>query len=57
MTLELGEKVQSLMNELQELKSVRQWIHKQCYPVSFVEQKVAEYDKRIAEILKEIEEL
>lgn len=57
MNIELAEKVQSLMNELDELKSLRHGIWKAMLPENVVRQKVAEYDKRIAEIEKEIEQL
>ncbi len=57
MTIELAEKVQSLMNELDELKSLRHGIYKQCYPVDYRRQRIAEYDKRISVIEKEIKEL
>lgn len=57
MTLELAEKVQSLMNELDEVKSLRHGIFKSYYPKEVIKQKVAEYDKRIDEIQKEIEYL
>lgn len=45
------------MNELDELKSLRHGIWKAMLPENVVRQKVAEYDKRIAEIEKEIEQL
>lgn len=57
MTLQLAEKVQSLMNELHELESLRHGIWKAMLPEDVVRQRVAEYDKRIDEIQKEIEEL
>lgn len=57
MNIELAEKVQSLMNELDELKSLRHGIWKAMLPEDVVRQKVAEYDNRIAEIEKEIEQV
>lgn len=57
MNIELAEKVQSLMNELRELKSLRHGIWKAMLPEDVVRQKVTEYDNRIAEIEKEIESL
>jgi hypothetical protein len=57
MKIELAEKVQLLMEELHELKSLRHGIYKAMLPEDVVAQKVAEYDKRIEEIEKEIEKL
>ena len=57
MNIELAKKVQSLMNELHELKSMRHGIYKAMLPEGVVRQRVAEYDNRIAEIEKEIERL
>lgn len=57
MNIELAEKVQSLMSELHELKSLRHGIWEAMLPQDIVAQKVAEYDNRIAEIEKEIESL
>lgn len=57
MKIELAEKVQLLMNELHELKSMRHGIYKAMLPEDVVKQRVAEYDNRIAEIEKEIEGL
>lgn len=57
MKIELAERAQSLMNELDELKLLRHGIYKAMLPEDVVRQRVAEYDKRIAEIEKEIDEL
>ena len=57
MNIELAERVQSLMNELDELKSMRHGVWKAMLPEERVTQLVEEYDNRIVEIKKEIEEL
>ena len=57
MNIELAEKVQSLMNELDELKSMRHGVWEAMLPEERVTQLVEEYDNRIVEIKKEIEEL
>lgn len=57
MTLELAEKVQALMNNLKDWKSLLHDIHRRGWPEDVVRQKVAKYNKRIDEIKKEIEEL
>lgn len=57
MKIELAERAQLLMNELDELKQLRHGIYKAMLSEDVVRQRVAEYDKRINEIQKEIEEL
>jgi len=57
MDIELAEKAWSLIEELHELESYRHGIYKAMLPKDVIEQKVTEYDKRIAEIQQEIEEL
>lgn len=57
MEIELASHIQSLMNEYDELKSLRHGVYKEMLPPHIVTQKVAEYDREIAKIEKEIDEL
>ena len=57
MEIELAEHIQVLMNELQELESMRHGIYKAMLPDDVVKQRVKEYDQRIEAIKKEIDKL
>lgn len=57
MEIGLAEHIQVLMNELQELESMRHGIYKAMLPDDVVKQRVKEYDQRIEAIKKEIGKL
>lgn len=57
MEIYLAEKIQSLMNRLDELKFLKHGLYKNMLSKEIINQKVLEYDKEIAEIEKEIENL
>ncbi|MCI8997649.1 MAG: hypothetical protein HFJ95_01475 [Muribaculaceae bacterium] len=57
MEIGLAEHIQVLMNELQELESMRHGIYKAMLPDDVVKQRVKEYDQRIEAIKKEIDKL
>lgn len=57
MRIELAQRIQCLMNELDELESMRHGIFKAMLPDDIVKQRVKEYNQRINEIKKEIEKI
>ena len=57
MKIELAKQAQTLLNERDELLSLRHGIYKAMLPQVVVKRRVAEYDKRIDEIHKKIEAL
>ena len=57
MEIELAKHIQDLMNELQELESMRHGIYKSMLPTDVVSQRVKEYDQRIEEIKNKIGEI
>lgn len=57
MKIELAEKVQALMNELEDLKYLKHGAYKTMEPECVIERRISTYDRRIAEIKKEIEAL
>lgn len=57
MRIELAQSIQYLMNELDELESMRHGIFKAMLPDDIVKQRVKEYNQRINEIKKEIEKI
>ena len=57
MKIELAKQAQTLLNERDELLSLQHGVYKEMLPQDVVRQRVAEYDKRIDEIHKEIEAL